>query len=91
MSQPCFIYFKFKLIHEYFTMTVKKRRTKMTIDNFVTASGKILLNVVVFHAHVFISTKNTKYGDLFLSTLKFSVNSLEKIELSSSCVFKKEI
>jgi len=47
------------------TMTVK-RRAKMTIDNFVTASGKILLNVVVFHAHVFISTKNTKYGDLFL-------------------------
>ena len=44
------------------TMTVK-RRTKMTIDNFVTASGKILLNVVVFHAHVFISTKIHNLGD----------------------------
>ena len=44
-------------------MTVK-RRTKMTIDNFVTASGKILLNVVVFHAHVFISTRKAQWSDV---------------------------
>ena len=34
----------------------------MTIDNFVTASGKILLNVVVFHAHVFIQTKTYNHA-----------------------------